>query len=921
MWLGSKFTLVSDSLFRSLFKFLFRYDIFISYARSDGKDYALKLRDQLRQLDFSCFLDFDELPPGNALNNTLKRAIKKSAALVIVGTERAVKSRYVELEVGEFGKTGRAIIPIDIEGTLTETPWTVIKERDIVWIDEVNVALTRGVPSPIVADSIDRLFKYTRRNTRVRAQVLATMILFVIVVAASLFMIQQKVKAANLAFAKERLASEDAEKQKIAAKNATDKANIDEARAKEALRKADKAENDARDAAKEAKKQEKLALANAERAKEEQARAEERTRYVQAQQMGAQADIARGTGNDLDRSVLLSIESLKGALTPEGYIAWERAMDLLPHPVANSGAIKMWDTKTNKLPEAMSSYRGESTSFSSDGRYVAMAGPSTGPHLRVFDLVNSKPVVEMQLEQVNYVMSVAFTPNGKWLAIGCNGHEGGQIMFWNVASFDKPSNETPKISVGGWVQHIAFSPKGNYLAVEEKVTGSVSVWSISDDTEAITVTKKDRMQQIKDGGPGTRESTLAFSPDEYYLAMALDENTVGLWDVRTGREVSRIERQTGIQTIAFSPDGRLLATLGEGVAFWKMEFGSDAQRIPVNDKSAEVELKALAISPEWLAIAGSDGARVLRTVDWKPITTLAGGENISGVIFSPDGRWLITSSKNKVIAFKTGSWKAKEVVVASANESLSLATDSNPDKGMGVSFSPDGRSLVVAIGSRLKLFEYGTWRPLNSLNHSDPVSEVFFSPEGKWLAVRTLQERHTPHSSYRRLRTYVWDTNGLQVACRTEEVSRSENAMAEPPDAKGLVCSESKTQQQLSLLSEASKWKQVLKSNELASTSQDDLWSVEVANPEIKLSFKDGKTSRQVAAFTPDGSVKDLAFSPDSRWLVVGTHNAVLLWPLKPADMIDEACNRLRRRDLTVDEWKQYFSGQKLQSTCSQKRP
>ena len=41
MWIGSKFTSLSDSLFRSLFKFIFRYDIFISYARGDGKEYAL----------------------------------------------------------------------------------------------------------------------------------------------------------------------------------------------------------------------------------------------------------------------------------------------------------------------------------------------------------------------------------------------------------------------------------------------------------------------------------------------------------------------------------------------------------------------------------------------------------------------------------------------------------------------------------------------------------------------------------------------------------------------------------------------------------------------------------------------------------------------------------------------------------------
>src|SRR6185503_18109915 len=318
MWLGSKLTSLSDSVFKSLFGVLFRYDIFISYARTDGKEYALKLRDQLKQLDFSCFLDYDELPAGNSLNNTLKRALKRSATLIVVGTERATKSQYVALEVSEFAGTGRAIIPIDIEGTLAEVPWTVVKERDLVWIDEVKAALTKSIPSPNVADSIDKLFKYTRRNSRVRAQVFSTIIIFVIVVAASLFMIQQKVKAANAASAYAESQKTEAGKQTTLAANAKTEAAAKTAEAEarkkdadEAVKKLGLAQKATEKATAEARKQEKIALANADRAKAEQAIAEERTQYVRAQQMGVQADLSIDTGDDLERSVLLSVESLK----------------------------------------------------------------------------------------------------------------------------------------------------------------------------------------------------------------------------------------------------------------------------------------------------------------------------------------------------------------------------------------------------------------------------------------------------------------------------------------------------------------------------------------------------------------------------------------------------------------------------------
>jgi WD40 repeat protein len=947
---GLYITSLSDSLFKSLFRILFRYDIFISYARGDGKEYAVKLRDQLKQLDFSCFLDFDELPAGNSLNNTLKRAIKKSATLVVVGTERAVKSRYVELEVGEFSGTGRAIIPIDIEGTLVQTPWRVIKERDIVWIDEVKAALAKGVPSPNVADSIDKLFKYTRRNSRVRAQVLSTIVLFVVVVVAALFMIRQQVNAATLASAKAERETIEANKQKVladaasveadtqrkAADRALNNAKIAEGKAEIASNKATIAEKAASDAAREAKRQEQIALTNAEKARAEQAKAEERTRYVLAQQVGAQADIARDTGKDLDRSVLLSIESLKGAMTPEGYIAWERALDLLPHPVENSsGAIKMWDTKTYKLPEGTKTYGAQSIAFSPDGRYAALAGPSTGPRLRVVDLASSTLILETQPEQVRYVMSVDFSPNGKWLAIGCHANGGqSQIMFWEVASFDKAVKGTPKSVVPipreggrGTLQRLVFSPKGNYLAVED-MTGLVRIWSIFDDDETITANAIEQSHQIKGSPPSLRGSTLVFSPDENYIVTAPDENTVGVWEVRSGREVSRIEHQKGIAAIAFSPDGRLLSTMGESVAFWKVEFGSEAQRISVNDKSPEVELKALAISPggEWLAIASSDGAKVLRTTDWTPVAELARGDEVANVLFSADGRWLITATENRVTAFDTTRWKeAKVVVVVDPRDGLNeLATGFDAAKAPDIGFSPDGRTLVVVIGSRVKLFEYGSWRAGPMMKHSDRVRKVSFSPDGRWLAAETADSYRSGsggHLYLRRERTYVWETKtGLPVACRTDrdDYSQSERSPLESMDNRRAVCPEVKTNQQLALLPEVPNWKQVLESDELASISPDGLWSVEAKyNRDITLSLKDGKTSRQVAGFTPDGSVKDLAFSPDSRWLVIGSDKAVILWPLKAADMIDEACKRLRRRDLTLDEWKRYFSGEKVQPTCA----
>lgn len=1010
MWPGLKLTSLSDSLFKSLFRLLFRYDIFISYARGDGKDYAIKLRDQLKQLDFSCFLDFDELPPGNSLNNTLKRAIRKSATLVIVGTERAVKSRYVELEVGEFANTGRAIIPIDIEGTLAETPWRVIKERDIVWIDEIKGALAKGVPSPTVADSIDKLFKYTRRNSRVRAQVLSTIILFVVVVAASIFLIRQQVSAATRASAEaERqkieaknqkavadTASAEATKQRIAADMATNKAAIATGKAEESQKKATIAEKAAGDATREARKQETMALANAKKAKAEQARAEERTRYVLAQQMGVQADIARDTGNDLEGSVLLSVESLKRALTPEGYISWERGMELLPQrakmefdqngsnvtalaynpdgsllamgasdgtvtlfqtskrrelvPLPNKlnsaasvitfgrdgrwiaaasrggptgqsrGEIRIWDLKTfqpirldlHNLPRISEA---ESIAFSPDGRYLAMADREASA--RVIDLANGSLVAQPRVDGAGYVMSVAFSTDSKLLAIGCIP---GRIGLWDVTSFAKGIEATrePAASAAdtALIHSIIFSSEGHYLAALDN-NGGVGIWEISADGATLQLSKSSQMPGVSTRG--LNKSPVVFSRGEDYIATARND-TARVWEVRTGREISRIGHGKPVEAIAFSPDGHLLVTASEEVNYWKMEFGSGAKRIAVHDKSEE-KLSTLAISPggEWLVTGSSDGARVFQTSDWSQIKTLGSGDDIANLTFSSDGRWLTTASKDKLRVFDTNLWKELKVVIV-PDELTHLPGSFNSDEALDVSFSPDGRWLVLRTGILVKLLEYGSWRERQPMQHSDRVSEVFFSPDGRWMGVRTFGHylggsgRHIP---VERERTYVWDTStGLPMACRTDK----DETLTTSSNAPAAVCPEISGNQQRALLSQVPNWKEVLRFAGLTSASLDGHWLVE-SEGGVKLSEVDGKTSRQVATLMPGASVEAMTFSRDSRWLVIADDDSLTLWPLKPTDMINAACERLRRRDLTLDEWKRYFSGEKLQPTCVPAQP
>ena len=198
-----------------------------------------------------------------------------------------------------------------------------------------------------------------------------------------------------------------------------------------------------------------------------------------------------------------------------------------------------------------------SVAFSPDGQWLACAGKDKV-------VVRKWPLTEGE-QPLNLgtlgggggrFLGVAVSPNGSLLAAA---NEDGLVYLW-----DMPNCRARDPLIGGYekgVLALAFSPDGKWLASGSAGTETdmrVIIWDLA--TRTIHANLVGHTGQV---------TCIAFSPDGPWpgrrrVVTGSNDGTVKVWDPESGMELLSLKDGRRVYSVAFSPDGRLLVSAGEG---------------------------------------------------------------------------------------------------------------------------------------------------------------------------------------------------------------------------------------------------------------------------------------------------------------------------------------------------------------------
>lgn len=294
---------------------------------------------------------------------------------------------------------------------------------------------------------------------------------------------------------------------------------------------------------------------------------------------------------------------------------------------------------------------------------ATLASSSDDQTVKIWD-VDSRSVRRTIRGYSTYIPAVAFSPDGKYLAVASNADEISTINKYGGIESGGGGKGGSRVKVYaaetgdlvvqlyghvGSVSSLAFSPDGRLLVTAAETETDIKVWEVGNWTERVTIHARCPWA-----------NAVAFAPDGKLLAVAHMDGEVGLWDFATFKQKRVLKGHKGDATsVAFAPGGRLLASGGRDhkVVLWNASSGQEACRLPCS-----AEVVSVAFSPDGRLLAageycgglpsvyGSGDVRLWDVAHKRCRAILKGhSKGARSLAFSPDGQTLATGDEQGII--------------------------------------------------------------------------------------------------------------------------------------------------------------------------------------------------------------------------------------------------------------------------------